>query len=793
MDLKALKFQIETSQEISTNNLYNYEIFKRTSWFLSLEDVLILGATCRILNEYVQVSNYFYIDRNIINSLPRNTINNFQMINLKQHLNLIIQIQLKEIRLVWQISILTLQIVKLVNMNGRKTIKIPFSLCESVFPKPILKRETIGLYCESEFQIMLAQRLELEQKGFDRLFDFQLISNELMNNLKQNKQFVINQMCEKLENSEAFKSKFLIYRWNLQDESSGLQQFPHSQVESQSIQIEEQEEEEAFTDEFCIMNLFEQLYSSIECYLQGLSMYFSTFITTNSTNSIDLLSEYNMYWEAYSNSMVELNGVIYPFENIVNEIHQKVFPQYPQYPRFSVWRIMCKLWIKHIIRNDQFQQLLIECFIKTLQAERQAKFLKEFDQGVNNNLGFTPSFQITYEIYDNFLLKQKNSIKDQFQIEYSHKYYTEIVELMRNFNKSIQDLSINEVSVHWIGHVDCCYEEFYDLLSERVQHETSLYYDETKQVFGSNVASFIEFMKFDKEFISQFLPEPLIFKIDNLQREHIFTYLFYYLEHSYLQKFIQIHKDMIALAYNTKTPKQERTSVTSSNNNEYLDTQGDATLNDAQRFLNFALENSNFDLDELLINKKNQNQQEPLLEIIKVALSQKNLEQLVGTNDQEDQQQSQFQFEQNRQQKFPRTYSNNKLNSDSTEVPEEIIKSAKQFLLNDPEFTKLYQIFIDYTKNFDRSWVQVGQKNQDIEILNNDREIPRVLQDYLQYFYFVSKHLTLTILEDNKIVNEEDLDDLEMPPSLSKNSSKFKKNSVCMEVYYSEEEDENQG
>ncbi|CAD8150187.1 unnamed protein product [Paramecium octaurelia] len=783
MDLKALKFQIETSQEISTNNLYNYEIFKRTSWFLSLEDVLILGATCRILNEYVQKHYQFFAEKyykQFLNDQLEMTLEiNYPDITQRGQIR---QANFDINPLDWKFQYKRMKQLK-------KTIKIPFSLCESVFPKPILKRETIGLYCESEFQIMLAQRLELEQKGFDRLFDFQLISNELMNNLKQNKQLVINQMCEKLENSEAFKSKFLIYRWNLIDESSGLQQFP--QVDSQSIQIEEQEE--ALTDEFCIMNLFEQLYSSVECYLEGLSMYFSTFINANSTNSIDLLSEYIMYWEAYSNSMVELNGEIYPFENIVNEIHQKIFPQYPQYPRFSVWRTMCKLWIKYIIRNDQFQQLLIECFIRTLQAERQAKFLKEFDQGVNDNLGFTPSFQITYEIYDNFLLKQKNSIKDQFQIEYSHKYYTEIVELMRNFNKSIQDISINEVSVHWIGHVDCCYEEFYDLLSERVQHETSLYYDETKQVFGSNVASFIEFMKFDKEFISQFLPEPIIFKIDNLQREHIYTYLFYYLEHSYLSRFIYTHKDMIALAYNTKTPKQERTSITSSNNNEYLDTQGDATLNDAQRFLNFALENSNFDLDELLINKKNQNQQEPLLEIIKVALSQKNLEQLVGTNDQEDQQQSQFQFEQNRQQKFPRTYSNNKLNSDSTEVPEEVVKSAKQFLLNDPEFTKLYQIFIDYTKNFDRNWVQTSQKNQDIEILNNDREIPRVLQDYLQYFYFVSKHLTLTILEDNKIVNEEDLDDLEMPPSLSKNSSKFKKNSVCMEVYYSEEEDENQG
>ncbi|CAK80374.1 unnamed protein product (macronuclear) [Paramecium tetraurelia] len=788
MDLKDQNFQSETNLEISTNNLYNYEIFKRITWFLSLKDVLALGATSRILNEFVEKHYQFFAE-------------NYYKQFLKDQLEIALEIYYPDIIQRDQIRQTNfekcffdwkLQFKQM--LQQKKALKIPFLLCESVFPKPILKRETIGLYCESEFQIMLAQRLEWEQKGFESLFEFQMISNELMNQLKQNKQQIIDSMGEKLDKNEVLKSRFLKFRWNLQSEPFEFEQLPLFKVESKNIQTEEQEEEVQF-DQICIIDLLEQLYCSVECYLQGLYMYFSTFITINSTNSVDLLSEYVMYWEAYSNSIIELNSIMYPLENIVNELHKKYFPQYPQYPKFSIWRIMSQLWIKYIIRNEQFQQLLLECFVRTLQAERQSKFLKEFDQGVNQDLGFAPSFQITYEIYDNFLLKQKNSIKDQFQIESSHKFYTEIVDLLRNFNKSIQDLSINEVSVHWIGHLDCCYEEFYEQLSERVQQETSLYYDETKQVFGSNVASFIEFMRFDKDFVSQFLPEPLIFKIENLQHEHIYTYLYYYLEHSYLQRFIQIHKDQIAVAFSKQksiTPNQERTSIASSNYNENLDTQSDATLNDAQKFFNFALENSNFDIDELLIRKKNQNQ-EPLFEVIKVALSQRNLEQQIAEHDQFDQFQTQDQFEFYRPTTIQRAYSNNKLNCDSADVPEEIIKTAKQFLLNDSEFSKLYQIFIDYTKQFDRSWIQVIQKNQDIELLNNEREIPRVLQDYLQYFYYVSKDLTKTILEDNKVVNDEDLDDFEMIPSLSKNSSKFKKNSVCMEVYYSEEEDENQG
>lgn len=48
---------------------------------------------------------------------------------------------------------------------------MPFNFCECSYPKPVLRRETIGMYAETDYQAMLSQRLELEQKGFDKLFD----------------------------------------------------------------------------------------------------------------------------------------------------------------------------------------------------------------------------------------------------------------------------------------------------------------------------------------------------------------------------------------------------------------------------------------------------------------------------------------------------------------------------------------------------------------------------------------------------------------------------------------------
>ena len=73
-----------------------------------------------------------------------------------------------------------------------------------------------------------------------------------------------------------------------------------------------------------------------------------------------MLCEYVMYWQAYSNAIMELSTLIFPFENIINELHQNLYPKYPQFPKFSIWRVMNKMWIKYvnfklikkIIRNE---------------------------------------------------------------------------------------------------------------------------------------------------------------------------------------------------------------------------------------------------------------------------------------------------------------------------------------------------------------------------------------------------------------------------------------------------------
>ncbi|CAD8162761.1 unnamed protein product [Paramecium pentaurelia] len=776
MDLSDHKYnesftQIKLNVGTLTNILYNYEFFKRISRFLSLKDVLNIGQTCSILNEVVEKHQEFFGEiyyKLFLNEQLEMTLElNYPDILRRQYIR---QSNFDNSLINWKN-----QLIKMI--QTKQTFKFPFILCDVVFPKPILTRETIGIYCESNYQIMLAQRLELEQKGFNKLFDYQFIQNELMNELIQNKQQILVEMQDKLQKNEKLKRQFLQYRWSLQNESFEFQQFNLQNIDK--VEQDSENKMESISDEqISIFNLMEEFYTSLKCYLKGLQKYFSVFINVNTINSIDLLCEYVMYWQAYSNAIMDLSTFIYPFENIINELHSNLFPNYPQYPKFSVWRVMTKMWIKYIIRYQQLSVILLQCFIRLLSAQRQQMFKQEFDQGVNDDFENTQSFLITYEIYDNFLLKQRNSCKDQFQIDTTHLFYTEIVDLLRSFCRCIQDISISEVSVHWVGHKDCCYEEFYEQLSEKIQYETSLYYDESRQIFGSNIISFIEFIKFDKEFLQQIIPEPLLFKIENLQREHIYTSLYYFLEVSYLQKFVQTNKDQIILVYKNskpKSPKQERISITSSLNNEHLETQGDSNLNDAQKFFNLCLENSNLDLEELLIKEKNKNQSDLLLEIIKVALSQMNLDQLSNFDniDQYGSQKDLFDF--NKTPKIHRAFSNTKLNAEQTEVPEEITKAAKQYLLADTQFYKLYQVFIEYSKNYDKILIQVINKDRDVELINDDREVPRILPEYLQNFYYVSNNLTYSVLEENIIEDQEDeFEDLDLPLNLQKNQCKLK-------------------
>lgn len=74
-----------------------------------------------------------------------------------------------------------------------------------------------------------------------------------------------------------------------------------------------------------------------------------------------------------------------------------------------------------------------------------------------------------------------------YNIETSHKCYQTVDELLGNVLKAFQDISLNEVCVHWVGHTDLKYEECYDLLSRRILEECSYFYDEQKSIFENDL------------------------------------------------------------------------------------------------------------------------------------------------------------------------------------------------------------------------------------------------------------------------------------------------------------------
>ena len=50
------------------------------------------------------------------------------------------------------------------------------------------------------------------------------------------------------------------------------------------------------------------------------------------------------------------------FEQAVNEEYQEQFPDYPSFPKWSIWRMMTKLWIRKVyseLKYDLFKSFSV--------------------------------------------------------------------------------------------------------------------------------------------------------------------------------------------------------------------------------------------------------------------------------------------------------------------------------------------------------------------------------------------------------------------------------------------------
>lgn len=67
--------------------------------------------------------------------------------------------------------------------------------------------------------------------------------------------------------------------------------------------------------------------------------------------------------------MINLENTLKEFVNTINCLYEKIYEDLPSFPKFSIWRMMTKIWHKTVYQK--LEAPLAACFKKLLKVYRQ--------------------------------------------------------------------------------------------------------------------------------------------------------------------------------------------------------------------------------------------------------------------------------------------------------------------------------------------------------------------------------------------------------------------------------------
>jgi len=159
--------------------------------------------------------------------------------------------------------------------------------------------------------------------------------------------------------------------------------------------------------------------------------------------------------------MIELDKTFEPFTRAVNECYESVFPDLCRYPRFSFSRAMTILWKEKVYAKIKLN--LLDAFTQILQEKKSYEIKagklmtkKESSHSLQTatNALLLPNLKKHDPVLANEIFKNTN------------------VELSSRFIQSIADLSINELTIHYLGSTKLVLDEPYKELDELIQKQT---------------------------------------------------------------------------------------------------------------------------------------------------------------------------------------------------------------------------------------------------------------------------------------------------------------------------------
>jgi len=83
--------------------------------------------------------------------------------------------------------------------------------------------------------------------------------------------------------------------------------------------------------------------------------------------------------------MLELEKTFTTFTELLNTHYEQIFEGYPSFPKFSIWRLMTKIWMREVYEKSNLNLCLNESFLKLFSNHREMNVKKTF----NNNFSTT--------------------------------------------------------------------------------------------------------------------------------------------------------------------------------------------------------------------------------------------------------------------------------------------------------------------------------------------------------------------------------------------------------------------
>lgn len=182
-----------------------------------------------------------------------------------------------------------------------------------------------------------------------------------------------------------------------------------------------------------------------------------------------LLQEYNAFWIRYSNSIFEMEDLFKSFTKAFNDRYELEFADLPNFPKFSLMRLMIKIWLKSVW--EQLKEKIIEAFGVALQ-ELRLMSLKNSEKKLGN------------------LLQDRRNYNDNFYKGNS----SALGNLIGSFVEHVTDISINELSIHHLGHSKMTFTSPFNEIEEKFKACSEKHFQSIGENFKENLVKFDELL-----------------------------------------------------------------------------------------------------------------------------------------------------------------------------------------------------------------------------------------------------------------------------------------------------------